>query len=122
MLVFNGEAKGKPVLFGQIYSPRPFATSFVIVFEVEELGKGAYGTALNATLPLALRSWGNLTGIEMALQRRYSFKGKSHSYVSAGCPAPKGFGLASFKLARTEFSFSGGTALDTTVVGDCRVR
>src|SRR6188474_318949 len=51
LLVFNGEVKGKPVLFGQIYSPRPFATSFVIPFEVAELGKGAYGTVLSATLP-----------------------------------------------------------------------
>jgi hypothetical protein len=122
LLVFNGENKGKPVLFGQIYSPRPFATSFVITFEVTELRKGTYGTALTATLPKALRSWGNLTAIEMKLERKYGFKGKRRSYISAGCPAPKGFGLASFKLARTEFAFNGGAELASTVVGDCRVR
>ncbi|HXR30353.1 MAG TPA: NHL repeat-containing protein [Solirubrobacterales bacterium] len=122
LLVFNGEVKGKPVLFGQIYSPRPFATSFVIPFEVAELGKGAYGTVLSATLPKTLRSWGNLTGIEMRLSRKYGFKGKRRSYISAGCPAPKGVGLASFKLARTEFAFNGGKELASTVVGDCRVR
>jgi hypothetical protein len=122
LLVFNGEAGGKPVLFGQIYSPRPFATSFVITFDVKELSKGAYGTVLTTTLPPALRSWGNLTAIEMKLERRYGFKGKQRSYISAGCPAPKGFGLASFKLARTEFSFNGGKELASTVVGDCRVR
>jgi hypothetical protein len=122
LLVFNGEVAGKPVLFGQIYSPRPFATSFVITFEVSELRKGAYGTVLSATLPKALRSWGNLTAIEMKLSRRYGFKGKQRSYISAGCPAPKGFGLASFRLAKTEFSFLGGKELESTVVGDCRVR
>ncbi len=122
LLVFNGEVKGKPVLFGQIYSPRPFATSFVIPFEVEKIKKGAYGTTLNATLPKALRNWGNLTAIQMRLSRRYGYQGKRHSYISAGCPAPKGFGLASFKLARTEFSFNGGVELASTVVGDCRVR
>jgi DNA-binding beta-propeller fold protein YncE len=122
LLVFNGENKGKPVLFGQIYSARPFATSFVITFEVQRIRKGAYGTALTATLPPALRSWGNLTGIEMSLARKYGFKGKKRSYISAGCPAPKGFGLASFRLARTEFSFTGGRELSSTVVGDCRVR
>jgi sugar lactone lactonase YvrE len=122
LLVFNGENKGKPVLFGQIYSPHPFATSFVIVFEVKKIAKGPYGTALTATLPKTLRSWGNLTGIEMKLSRRYGFMGKSHSYLSAGCPAPKGFGLASFKLARTAFSFNGGKELESTVTGECRVR
>ncbi len=122
LLVFNGEAKGKPVLFGQIYSAHPFATSFVITFAVSKIKKGAYGTALTTTLPKALRSWGNLTGIEMKLERRYGFEGKSHSYLSAGCPAPKGFGLASFSLARTAFSFAGGKELSTTVTGDCKVR
>jgi len=122
LLVFNGEDKGKPVLFAQIYSAHPFATSFVIVFTVKDLHHGAYGTALEATLPKALRSWGNLTGIEMKLSRRYGFKGTRHSYISAGCPAPKGFGLASFRLARTAFSFTGGTKLSSTVVGSCRGR
>jgi hypothetical protein len=122
LLVFNGENKGKPVLFGQIYSARPFATSFVITFEVRKIRKGAYGTALTATLPPALRSWGNLTAIEMELERKYAFKGEKRSYISAGCPAPKGFGLASFKLAETSFAFVGGKELSSTVMGDCRVR
>ena len=94
----------------------------MIVFAVKEIRKGTYGTVLETTLPKALRSWGNLTAIEMELSRKYGFKGKQRSYISAGCPAPKGFGLASFKLARTEFSFLGGKELSSTVVGDCRVR
>ena len=122
LLVFNGEEKGKPVLFGQIYSAHPFATSFVIVFQVAKIKKGDYGTALTAVLPASLRSWGNLTGIEMSLSRRYGYKGKQRSFVSAGCPAPKGFKLASFKLARTSFSFTGGKELSSTVTGDCRAR
>jgi DNA-binding beta-propeller fold protein YncE len=122
LLVFNGKEGRKPVLFGQIYSAHPFATSFVITFQVQKISKGAYGTSLSATLPKALRSWGNLTGIEMELSRRYGFEGKHHSYISAGCPAPKGFGLASFRLARTGFSFIGGKELSTTVVGSCQVR
>lgn len=120
LLVFNGQDKGKPVLLGQIYSGHPFATSFVIVFKVSTIAKGAYGTALTATLPKTLRSWGDLTGIEMSLSRRYGYEGKRHSYISAGCPAPKGFGGASFKLARTSFAFTGGKELASTVVGDCK--
>jgi hypothetical protein len=122
LLVFKGEEKRQPVLLGQIYSPRPFATSFVITFDVKELRKGTYGTVLSAKLPAALRSWGNLTGIEMNLSRRYSYKGERRSFLSAGCPAPKGFHLATFKLARTSFSFNGGTQLSSTVTGSCRAR
>lgn len=122
LLVFNGEAGGKPVLFGQIYAAHPFATSFVITFKFSKIKKGEYGTSLSATLPAALRSWGDLTGIQMNLSRHYHYKGKSRSYISAGCPAPKGSHLASFKLARTSFSFAGGTQLSSTVSETCKAR
>ena len=91
LLAFNGKSKGKPVLFGQIYAPHPFATSFVIVFAIDERTKGTFGTTLSAHLPSTLGSWGKLTGIELRLSRHYKYKGKSRSYLSAGCPAPKGF-------------------------------
>jgi hypothetical protein len=122
LLLFNGKEKGKPVLFGQIYAPRPFATSFVIVFSIRKIRRGPYGTALSASLPEALGSWGNLTGIEMTLQRRYSYKGRSHSYLSSGCPAPRGFPGAVFSLARTEFGFAGGQRLASVLGGTCKVR
>jgi DNA-binding beta-propeller fold protein YncE len=122
LLVFNGERNGKPVLLGQIYSPRPFATSFVIVFAIEKQRGGTFGTALKATLPKALISWGNLTGIEMTLSRRYGYEGQRRSYISAGCPAPKGFPGASFPLARTTFDFEGGLALTSTLTRDCKAR
>ncbi len=120
LLVFNGEAKGKHVLYGQIYSAHPFATSFVIPFAIGERRKGTWGTVLSATLPPALRSWGNLTGIEMSLERNYSYKGQRHSFLTAGCPTPKGFKLASFSLARASFAFAGGKRLSSTVEGSCR--
>jgi DNA-binding beta-propeller fold protein YncE len=120
LLVFNSTRNGKSVLFGHIYSPSPFATSFVIVFAVQDLGKGTYGTALDAPLPKAMDAWGRLTSLEMTLSRRYSFKGESRSFISAGCPAPKGFSGATFPLARTEFSFDGGAKLSSVLSSECK--
>lgn len=122
LLVFNGEAGGKPVLFGQIYAAHPFATSFVITFNFSKIKKGEYGTELSATLPASLRSWGDLTGIQMNLSRRYHYKGKPRSYISAGCSTPKGVHQASFPLARTSFSFAGGKKLSSTVSETCKAR
>ncbi len=122
LLVFNGLSHGKHVLLGQIYSPHPFATSFVIVFDLEKIGRGTYGTALDATLPQALANWGNLTAVEMRLSRRYRANGGSHSFVSAGCPAPAGFPGAVFSLARTSFEFAGAPKLTSTLSGSCKVR
>jgi hypothetical protein len=122
LLFFKGEQKGKTILYGQIYAAHPFASSFVIPFTIESKHKGTYGTMLAATLPKALRSWGNLTGIEMKLQRTYTYKGARHSFLSASCPAPKGFGLATFNLARVSFSFNAGKNLSSTVSGSCKPR
>ena len=122
MVVFNAIKGGKPVLFGQIYSAYPFANSFVIVFKVDKTKKGAYGTTLTATLPANLRAWGNLTEISMRLRRTFSYKGKKRSFLSAGCPAPKGFSKAVFRLAHTSFAFSGGQKLTSTITGDCTAR
>jgi hypothetical protein len=122
LLVFNSVKGGRPVLYGHIYSAHPFATSFVIVFKVSQLKKGTYGIVLDAPLPKAMKSWGRLTGLSMTLERRFNYKGKSHSYISSGCPAPKGFSATPFQLARTSFAFDGGKELSSVLTGECRVR
>jgi hypothetical protein len=122
LLVFNGSRNGRPVLLGHIYSSYPFPTSFVITFSVRALNRGNFGTALDAALPKALSSWGNLTGIDMTLSRRFAAGGRRHSYISANCPAPDGFSKAIFPLARTSFAFGGGATVSSTVTGTCRAR
>lgn len=122
LLFFNGESNGKPVLFGQIYSAYPFATSFVIPFDLGQRVKGSYGTQLSATIPRALRSWGNLTEIQMRLSRRYGYRGRRRSFLSASCPTPTGLTEAVFPLARTSFDFVGGARQSLTVVRSCHVR
>jgi hypothetical protein len=122
LLLFNGRQHGKQVLFGHIYAAKPFITSFVIIFQISTLRHGTYGTLLSANLAQALGQKRNLTGIEMTLSRRYSYRGARHSYLSAGCPAPKGFGAVPFALARTTFDFAGGRKMTSTLTQQCRVR
>jgi hypothetical protein len=122
MVVFKGTKAGKPVLYGQIYTAYPFAASFVIVFKVSKEQKGTYATTLKATLPANLRAWGNLTEVKMRLARNFSYKGQRRSFLSAACPAPKGFGAAPFPLARTSFSFNGAPPLSQILSETCKVR
>ena len=122
LLVFNGMEGRKHVLFGHIFSPTPFSTSFVITFEIKNGGHGTYGTVLTANLKKALGTQRNLTGIEMTLNRRYSYRGRRRSYVSAGCPAPKGISVVSYPLARTSFTFADGGTLTSTLNRTCGAR
>lgn len=122
MLVFNGIRSGQPVLFGHLYSEYPFANSFVIVFDISRKKKGAYGTALRGALPANLRAWGNLTQVDMRLSRNYRHRGERRSFLSASCPTPKGLNLALFRLAKTQFSFTGGIDVSSTLTETCKVR
>jgi len=122
MLLFNGTYKHKHALLGQIYSVHPFANSFVIPFVIHDKAKGIYGLSLSAKLPAALTSWGRVTGLKLELRRSYSYAGKRRSFISASCPAPKGFSRAPFTLARTSFRFADSRTLTQTVADDCQVR
>jgi hypothetical protein len=122
LLVFNGSYNGRPALLGQIYSAHPFTNSFVIPFRIARLRHKRYGLVLSARLPRAFTEWGYVTGLELVLERRYSYRGRSRSFISAGCPAAKGFREALFTLTRTTFTFSGQMKVSSTVSGDCKVR
>jgi len=122
LLVFNGKYRGKPALLGQIYSAKPFTTSFVIPFVISNRKRGKYGLVLTSNVPRALTNWGHITGLTLNLKRRYGFGGQRRSVVSAGCPAPKGFPGALFSLARTTFSFVGGKKVTSGLTRSCKVR
>lgn len=119
ILVFHGIRAGKPVLYGHLYSSHPFAASFVIVFTIQRLKRGAYGIVLDAVLPKAMIAWGRLTGIQMTLNRRFHYKGHAHSFLSSGCPTPRGITQAVFPLARTSFAFAEGRKLTSTLTKTC---
>jgi hypothetical protein len=122
LLLFNGKSHGKAVLLGHIYASHPFATSFVITFKIATRPSGTFATVLSASLPEALGSWGYVTGIEMRLSRRYTYRGQPRSYLSASCPAPKGFGGVSFPLIKASFGFDGGRKLESTLNRSCRAK
>ena len=122
LLIFNGRKNGKPVLLAQIFTSHPFNSSFVIVFSIQRISKGPYGTELRASLPQALGSWGYLDRIKLTLRRKYRYRGRELSYFNAGCPATKGAPRASFPLAYAEFFFAGRKPLGATVNKTCGVK
>jgi hypothetical protein len=121
ILAFNGVDRGKPVIFAHIYGTKPLASTRVIAFRIKR-EDGAYGTVLTGALPPALNRYGFIKNISLKLHRNYRVDGKRHSYLSAGCPAPKGFPGAVFPFARASMSFADGQALTGTLTRSCRVR
>jgi hypothetical protein len=121
LLAFNGTHKGKPAIFAQVATGAPLPLTYVIVFEVTKT-KGTFGTRLDATLPPIASEYGYISAFDMSLQRHYSHNGQKLSYASAGCPAPKGFDIASFPLAKASYEFSGDRTLSQTLLRECKAR
>ncbi len=121
VLAFNGEVGGRPVIFAHVYGTEPVPTSYTLPFEIHR-GKGTFATVLRASLPAVTTDVGYVTGLSLNLERRFRFRGQRRSYISAGCPAPKGFPGAVFPLARARFSFAGVGSLSSTLTRSCAAR
>ena len=119
VLAFNGVLNGKAAIFAHIYGTKPVPTSYVLPLVIDH-GAGMFSTVMNASLPQATGDWGYVTGLNLKLGRTYTAHGKRRSFLSAGCPAPKGFPGALFPLARTTFSFVGGRSLSATLTRSCK--
>jgi hypothetical protein len=118
LVAFNGTYKGKPAILAHVYGTDPLPTSFTLPFLISR-GGGTFGTTLTATLPAADGNY--VTGLDLTLGRRYSYRGRSRSYASASCPAPNGSAAATFAFAKASYSFAGGRRLTSTLIRNCRV-
>jgi len=121
VLAFNGVLRGSPVIFAHIYGIKPVPTSYVLPLTISHKG-GMFGTVMQASLPQATGEWGYVTGLDLKLGRTYTSHGKKRSFLSAGCPAPKGFPGALFPLVKTSFAFDGGKTLTATLNRSCKAK
>jgi len=121
LVVFNSRYHGHPALLGHVYGSQPVPAALDMYFRLHRERKGPFGLGLTATLPAVGEEWGYVKGFEMSLGRRYLFHGRKRSLLSAGCPAPRGFDSAPFKLARGEFQLADGSSRSRTLTGVCRV-
>jgi hypothetical protein len=119
VILFNGAEAGRPVIFAHVFEPSP-PVSHVVTFQIRR-GGGTFGTVITAELPPALQHNAYLKSIFLRLQRRYVFRGRARSYLSANCAAPAGFSLASFPFAKASMTFDDGRVLSATLIRSCRV-
>jgi hypothetical protein len=121
VLAFNGVQRGHPVIFAHIYGTKPVPTSQLIVFRIRRI-EGTYRVVLTAELPRVAADWGYVSGLSLNLRRTYRHRGRIRSYLSAGCPAPRGFGGATYRFARASFAFEDGRTLRSVLTRSCKVR
>ena len=118
---FNGELDGKPAILAHVYGTQPAPASFTLAFLISR-AKGTFGTTLTANLPPVNDGSGYITGISLNLGKSFNDHGRHRSYITASCPAPKGFPGAVFPFARASVGFQGGKTLSSTLTRSCKAK
>ena len=118
VLAFAGRENGRPVVLAHVYGTDPVPTSYTLPFAVRK-SSGTFGTVLVALLPQVTSDWGFVTGLDLKLSRRFSYRGEPRSYLTAGCPAPGRLPGAVFPLVRATFAFSHGPAVASVLNRAC---
>ncbi len=120
IIAFNAVVNGRRAILAHIYGGSPVPITRIIIFHIRH-GHGTFSTILTGNLSDSLNHYGYVTGIYLKLFRRYSFHGRSRSYISAACTAPAGTDIASFPFARAAMHFADGRHLASTLTRSCRV-
>ena len=88
--VFNGVPQGgKPTLLMYTSIEDPVPLSFVIPGVVSNYRKQGFGSRFEISLPVLFGGGGALRDFSVSIGKRFTFKGKRQSLVSAKCPGAK---------------------------------
>jgi hypothetical protein len=119
LLAFNARIAGRRAVLLHAYTPRP-PLAVVLAFFLRR-SPGRFGRTLAARLPM-LGEWARVAHFEMSLSRRYRYRGRSRSFLSASCPVPKRFTAGFFSFARISYRLTGGHQVSTAIARTCRAR
>jgi hypothetical protein len=119
LLLFNGKTKaGRPAIWAHAYTSDP-PSAFVIPFKVRyEPGR----TVLVTTIRRSVGPYPHVASFQVEVSRRFDYRGKRRSYLSANCPVPKSFTAGFLSFARATYAFAGGRRLRVESVRSCRAR
>jgi hypothetical protein len=114
--LFNGpRVGGDPTVYAHAHLTVPAPTTFIVPIRIETIHNGRYGYRVNAEIPKIAGGAGIPISGSITVGRKWTFKGKEHSYVNARC--------ADGRLqAIGEFGFKDGTRMKGTFLSPCQVR
>jgi hypothetical protein len=111
---YNGKPQGsKPVVLLQAYGQVPVQVTQVLTGVVTKFNKEGFGPRLTIAIPLIAGGGGALTDFHATIFKKYNYKGKQVSYISAVCKTKK-------LKARGKFVYLDGQSLTPEVTGKCQ--
>lgn len=116
LTLFNGPPKnGNPTVLAHAYLSAPVSTTFVVSIVIEKIHQGAYGYRTEATIPEIAGGAGIPISGSLKVGRKWTYRGRRHSYVNARCENGR-------LQAHGIFTFADGTIASGTFLRPCSVR
>jgi hypothetical protein len=113
LLVFNGGSKGGlTTFFIHAYITVPVPAAIVTTVKIKKIHHGRYGLLATASVPKIAGGSGSVTSFSLTINKRYTYKGKKMSILSAKCPDGK-------LQANGTAKFSDGTTASAGIVRTC---
>jgi hypothetical protein len=85
--LFNGGVKGKTTTFLlHAYVDVPAPTAIVTVVPVTRIHRGRFGLQIAARVPKIAGGAGSVTMFDLAVGRKFTYKGQKKSLLAASCP------------------------------------
>lgn len=113
LIVFNGGTKGGvTTFFIHAYITVPTPAAIVTTVKIKKIHNGRYGLKSVASIPKIAGGSGSVTSFSLTINKKYTFKGKKMSVLSAKCPDGK-------LQAHATAIFADGTKAATTITRAC---
>ena len=114
--LFNGPKKGgNPTVIAHAYTTYPAPVALLVPVVIEKIHKGVYGYRTKAKIPRIAGGAGIPISGHLTIGRKWTYKGKKHSYVNARCET-------GHLQARVEATFKDKTFLSGVFIRACQVR
>ncbi|MGE5409000.1 MAG: hypothetical protein ACM3NV_10350 [Syntrophothermus sp.] len=100
LLVFNGGVHGGvTTLYIHAYLTQPVPAAVVTTVKISKIHNGRYGTKAVATIPKIASGAGSVTSFSLKIDKKFTYKGRKMSVLTAKCPDGRLQAHASAKFA-----------------------
>jgi hypothetical protein len=108
VVLFNGGVQGgTTLLFVHAYVAVPAPTAVIVPVKLTRIHRGHFGIHTVAKVPPIAGGFGTVTNFKLTIDRKFTYRGKEESFLSASCPTGHYF-------AEGKVSFADGTSLQLT--------
>jgi hypothetical protein len=113
IVLFNGGVHGATtLLFVHAYVNVPVPTAVIATVEITRIHRGHYGIRTVTQIPEIAGGAGSVIGFKLTIGRKFTYKGREESYLTASCPT----GLY---YTEGNILFADGTTLNGTHILPC---